>query len=347
MGVPQYFQQPNQNQQFLETFRCQPMAMSNRGELELGDKILLPPTALDQLARLKVHYPMMFEVTNPQTGLKTHCGVMEFSAPEGVAYLPYWMMEELFGSDYLQHQNATPLIRLRNITLAKGTYVQLRPHRTKFTELSNPRVVLEKALRNFSCLTKGGTITIAHGDEKFRLDVMDTKPGDAISIIETDVNVDFATPKDYVEPKRQPAPSTPISVPMATGQEEKSVQGTPETSSPSPSPSAGYFDNLGAGHSLSGKSTKSRRARRSPGVGTPPQKTGQAVGGSSGGGGQMLGGGGGGGQMLGGASDGKKEGRFNYVYREENGKKKLVKRTAKRGKTGGYNFGQSKGNSLK
>jgi ubiquitin fusion degradation protein 1 len=29
-------------------------------------------------------------------GKKTYCGVLEFSAEEGMCYLPYWMMNNLF-----------------------------------------------------------------------------------------------------------------------------------------------------------------------------------------------------------------------------------------------------------
>lgn len=34
---------------------------------------------------------MMFMVSNPQMGKKTHTGVLEFSAEEGLCYLPYWV----------------------------------------------------------------------------------------------------------------------------------------------------------------------------------------------------------------------------------------------------------------
>jgi hypothetical protein len=44
------------------------------------------------VARLRVTYPLLFEVVNPMVpALRTHCGVMEFSAEEGVAYLPLWV----------------------------------------------------------------------------------------------------------------------------------------------------------------------------------------------------------------------------------------------------------------
>jgi hypothetical protein len=67
----------------------------DKTHLEGSDKIFLPPSALDTLARLHIDYPMLFEITCRASGKKTHCGVLEFSAAEGSCYLPYWMMQNL------------------------------------------------------------------------------------------------------------------------------------------------------------------------------------------------------------------------------------------------------------
>jgi ubiquitin fusion degradation protein 1 len=34
---------------------------------------------------------MLFKVTNEGVERSSHCGVLEFSAPEGTCYLPYWV----------------------------------------------------------------------------------------------------------------------------------------------------------------------------------------------------------------------------------------------------------------
>lgn len=52
----------------------------------------MPPSALDQLTRLNIVYPMLFKLTNLRAGLVTHCGVLEFVADEGKIYLPYWVI---------------------------------------------------------------------------------------------------------------------------------------------------------------------------------------------------------------------------------------------------------------
>lgn len=54
--------------------------------------VVMPASALDTLSRLNIMYPMMFRVRAERTGRSTHCGVLEFSAPEGVVYLPSWVL---------------------------------------------------------------------------------------------------------------------------------------------------------------------------------------------------------------------------------------------------------------
>ena len=43
----------------------------------------MPPSALDQLTRLNIVYPMLFKLSNKKTDRTTHCGVLEFIADEG------------------------------------------------------------------------------------------------------------------------------------------------------------------------------------------------------------------------------------------------------------------------
>ena len=80
---------------FSAEYRCYPVAMIDKPQLEAGDKIVLPPSALDTLSRMETDYPMLFKVGGSARERSTHCGVMEFSAPEGLCYMPYWMMQSL------------------------------------------------------------------------------------------------------------------------------------------------------------------------------------------------------------------------------------------------------------
>ena len=102
---------------------------SAQAHLENGDKVILPEEAFRDVSRLKLPFPLMFKVRNVrqraklQTGSKAkgrpgagktkakapqdagkkpagppsdqYCGLMEFSAPKDVAYIPSWMMRSL------------------------------------------------------------------------------------------------------------------------------------------------------------------------------------------------------------------------------------------------------------
>lgn len=50
---------------------------------------------------------------------------------------------------------------------------------------------------------------VAYNNKKYYIDIIETKPANAISIIETDCEVDFAPPLDYKEPERPVAPALP------------------------------------------------------------------------------------------------------------------------------------------
>lgn len=53
--------------------------------------VIMPPSALDQLTRLNVVYPMLFKLINSKKDRITHAGVLEFVADEGKIYIPYWV----------------------------------------------------------------------------------------------------------------------------------------------------------------------------------------------------------------------------------------------------------------
>lgn len=189
----------------------------------------------------------------------THCGVCEFSATEGCCYLPFWMMQNLMIGE-------GEMIVVKNVSLPKAKFVKFRPQSVDFLEISNPRAVLEKTLRNYTCVTSGDQICIQYLSKKLYLEVVEVKPGGAASIVETDCEVDFDEPVGYVPPPKPssstPAPSSGNSTPNSTPrqiqraraadekaqQEEDSkkfqafsgramrVDGRPASSSASPSP---------------------------------------------------------------------------------------------------------------
>lgn len=234
---------------FEQTYRCYPASFIEKPQLEVGDKIIMPPSALDRLASLHIDYPMLFELHNASTDRVSHCGVLEFIAEEGMIYMPYWMMQNML----LQEGDT---VRVKNVTLPKGTYVKLQPHTKDFLDISNPKAILETTLRNFSCLTSGDSIMVAYNNKKYYIDIVEAKPSAAISIIETDCEVDFAPPLDYKEPERPQQPSTASN--KASAQVQK-----PEPEEPKFSPFTG------AGRRLDGKPSK----QQAPATSYPSKQT--------------------------------------------------------------------------
>jgi len=88
--------------------------------------------------------------------------------------------------------------------LVKGTFVKIQPHSKAFLDIHNPQAVLEKHLRSFSAMTKGDVFAFKYAGTNYKFNVLEVKPANAVSIIETDINVEFAPPLDYEEPSKLP-----------------------------------------------------------------------------------------------------------------------------------------------
>ena len=106
------------------------------------------------------------------------------------------------------------LLQIKSTDLPPGHFVKLQPQSPSFLDISDPRAVLENAFRNFSCLTKGDVFTFSYNDQQYDIAVLEIKPDTdqhAIVTMETDLEVDFATPVGYEEPKKGSGASTPRS----------------------------------------------------------------------------------------------------------------------------------------
>ena len=83
------------------------------------------------------------------------------------------------------------VIRIKNTSLKLGQFVKLQAQSTKFLEITDPRAVLERSLRNYSALTKDSVIEIKYNKTVHRLWIMEIKPDTekGISVVETDLEV--------------------------------------------------------------------------------------------------------------------------------------------------------------
>lgn len=181
------------------SFACSSVSKTTTDILKYSNKIILPASMLHKInLRDDVEYPLFFKVTNPQCQFGRVCAVHEFTATEGLVNIPYFIMEDLGIQEGSE-------VTINYINPPKGSYVKLKPHKTEFINLTNPKAILEKIMSNdYPVITKGETIVIDIKDlnKRFRIDIVETKPSEIIKIINTDLNLDFDEPHDYVEPPK-------------------------------------------------------------------------------------------------------------------------------------------------
>jgi len=95
------------------------------------------------------------------------------------------------------------LVNVESVSLPVATFSRFQPQSEDFLDITNPKAVLENGLRSFACLTTGDVIAIKYNQKIYEMCVLETKPGPAVSIIECDMNVEFAPPVGYKEPERE------------------------------------------------------------------------------------------------------------------------------------------------
>lgn len=177
-----------------------PSYVVGRGDIDKGNKIILPQSILYEISNFNLPQPMIFKITTFDKKQQIHCGVIEFVAEEETMVLPFWMFKQM------QIREGAMLIVELNPALPKGTYLKVQPHETVFTEMPDPKGFLEVNLREFQCACKGTTIEIPTllGDRKpYSFNIIDIKPANpfnSICLVDTNIILDFDVPVDWVEP---------------------------------------------------------------------------------------------------------------------------------------------------
>jgi hypothetical protein len=185
------------------SLRCSDKTEETIEQVENSNKVILPESMLFKFQ--DKDFPLHFTIKNVDTSMSSVCGVFEFTSNPGKALIPYHLMQTLFIKEgtTCEFTIAYPV---------RGSYIKLKPHETKFIELADPKAILEHHLsKNYTVLTKGETISIKYMEEYYYIDVVECEPADTIHITDSDINLDFDEPRDYVEP---PPPKEPIPPPI-------------------------------------------------------------------------------------------------------------------------------------
>ena len=87
--------------------------------------------------------------------------------------------------------------------------IVVQPHDSIFLTLGDHKNILESSLKLFSSLTVGTSISISHDNNNFSLSIVALDPTHQyVSLVDTDVEVEFMPPLDYVEVKPDDWPAS-------------------------------------------------------------------------------------------------------------------------------------------
>eukprot|EP00792_Barthelona_sp_PAP020_P004682 TRINITY_DN2281_c0_g3_i1.p1 TRINITY_DN2281_c0_g3~~TRINITY_DN2281_c0_g3_i1.p1 ORF type:complete len:292 (+),score=79.55 TRINITY_DN2281_c0_g3_i1:32-907(+) len=149
-------------------------------ELEYGGKIGLSSSSLASLYESSTTSKIfMLEIMNIATNKKMTVGVAPQTFVDG-CYAPTWLMQQL-GVEPGQ------LVLIRSIQCPTIKEAVLQPVEHAFTELSDPRTVLQNTLLNHTCLTVGQTIICMYLQREYEINVISLEPTDAVCIIDCDL----------------------------------------------------------------------------------------------------------------------------------------------------------------
>ena len=162
---------------------------------EYSNKIILPMYVLDSISKdTRVEYPLFFYIIKDD--IRYYFSVGEFLPDVSDFYIPNHIFTQL-GIDYGEYQE----IMIDFKTLEKGTHMVIEPHDKEFLNIPNHKLYLETHLvRSYPCLSQGSTIRILHGKGFLDFNIKETKPSYYITTLDTDIEVDFKKPLNYVEP---------------------------------------------------------------------------------------------------------------------------------------------------
>ena len=202
---------------FEATYKVFSVGAAGRSDLEAGDKIIMPEEAFKAVSRLRLEFPLHMQLhsamkkgpKSKKSGYTQFSGVLEFSAPKGVAYIPSWMISGM-------NMREGGRVAFKSVKkLPKGDFARFQPHKEEFLDFVaslGVRNILEIAMQNYSALSVGQTIVIQYGNDKFKLDVVELKPGNAVSLYGTvDLKVEFAPVGEVFEPEEENVPEPIVS----------------------------------------------------------------------------------------------------------------------------------------
>lgn len=166
----------------------QSLSVDSIAEIEDSNKIILGKDILEEICKQEYPETMIFTLTNiTEFGVYNKTvAVHDFTAPPGTVYLPTKIAEELFvergGTILINHQS-----------VPNGEFIKIKPLSPNFYDLDNVKELFEKTINKYyPVLTVGDEISLM--GTSITVKITECRPGDSISTIDTNLNVDFEAP---------------------------------------------------------------------------------------------------------------------------------------------------------
>mmetsp|Transcript_15121 Transcript_15121/g.37869 ORF Transcript_15121/g.37869 Transcript_15121/m.37869 type:complete len:418 (+) Transcript_15121:218-1471(+) len=222
-----------------------------------GDRITLPVSALSGLefkGAMEVRGPMHFELATEDGG-KTHGGVLEFTAEDGTVGLPPKVASCLAAvttNDETPEGGYNSRVTATYVRLEKGTFVSLQPRTREFAVamgsvrgssvpvydsargkwvLPGLEGVLHSTLQPLCALTLGDSVRVEHGGGHFDLDVVQLEPAHAVSLIDTDIQVEITASREELEQMQEQERARAEAEERRRRREEEATQRTRDAAS--------------------------------------------------------------------------------------------------------------------
>ena len=167
-----------------------------------GDRMGLPQSVLEDLQQASFGSAMTFRLTTKAGAADqvAYGGVLEFTAAPGVVELPLKVLRKL---GLTEETCEGVVLQLEAAVLPKGTFVKLEPgDPAAFAKLGNPRAQLQASLAMYNTtLSVGDSFPLLCGPGIVHwMRVVELKPANAISLIDTELEVDLFIPSFVVSP---------------------------------------------------------------------------------------------------------------------------------------------------
>ena len=161
---------------------------------EYSNKILLPQYILETLSGKDIEFPLFFYIE--KNDKRIYFGVEKFLPDISDFFIPNYIFENL-GIVYGELQD----IKIEMKTLRKGNKIVLEPHDKEFLEVPDPKLYLEThIMKNYQCLSKDSIIRVLYKNGYLDFNVKKVEPVDHICTVDTDIEVEFEKPINYIEP---------------------------------------------------------------------------------------------------------------------------------------------------